>query len=338
VAAKRRHLIPLVLAFVLGPGSLSAAQETKLEAVTLAVPTVSLTFTTDYVAEDLGLFARHGIAVKTIEISGVGTLNAVISGSTDFGQTSAVSLTRAAARGQRMIAFIETIDRPVVQIVLRRELAAAAGFDAAAPLARRALVLRGHTIAVEGINSIVHAYLRLVARRADYDPEEIRIAVMQPDNMIAAFAAGQIDGFAMSPPWPQKPVLEGSAVMIASGPDGDPADMWPFASSIVVTRPETCKTRRSTCEAMGQAFAEAVAFMHAHPAETLALMKKRFAMLDENLLAAALAAIVKISPSPPAPTKAGMENAELFNIDAGLLRPAEKLKAYDDLYTDAFVR
>ena len=28
---------------------------------------------------------------------------------------------------------------------------------------------------------------------------------MQPPNMEAAFEAHQIDGFAMSPPWPEKP-------------------------------------------------------------------------------------------------------------------------------------
>ena len=31
----------------------------------------------------------------------------------------------------------------------------------------------------------------------------------------------QVDGFAMSMPWPLQPVLEGSAVVIASGSDGD---------------------------------------------------------------------------------------------------------------------
>jgi NitT/TauT family transport system substrate-binding protein len=37
-------------------------------------------------------------------------------------------------------------------------------------------------------------------------------------------------------------------------------------------------------------------------------------------------------------TQAGLENAELFNIQAGLLKPEEKLKSYDGLFTDAYVR
>ena len=37
-------------------------------------------------------------------------------------------------------------------------------------------------------------------------------------------------------------------------------------------------------------------------------------------------------------TKADLENAELYNIGAGLLKPEEKLKSYDGLYTDEYVK
>ena len=56
------------------------------------------------------------------------------------------------------------------------------------------------------------------------NPDEIRIAPMAPNSAMAAFQTRQIDGFAMSMPWPLQPVLEGSAVVIASGSDGDPPD------------------------------------------------------------------------------------------------------------------
>jgi NitT/TauT family transport system substrate-binding protein len=37
-------------------------------------------------------------------------------------------------------------------------------------------------------------------------------------------------------------------------------------------------------------------------------------------------------------SKKGMENAELFNIEAGLMKPEEKLASYDGLSTDEFVK
>src|SRR5256885_3903220 len=73
------------------------AEEAKLADVVLANPANSLSFSAAYVAEDLGIFARHGLHVKIIELPGVGAINGVISGSVDFAQPSSLSLTRAAA-------------------------------------------------------------------------------------------------------------------------------------------------------------------------------------------------------------------------------------------------
>jgi ABC-type nitrate/sulfonate/bicarbonate transport system substrate-binding protein len=314
------------------------AQQGKLEEGIMAVPVVGLAFSLGYLADDLNLWEKHGVKMKTVEISGIGAMNSVISGSTDFTQSSGSAITRAAARGQRLVAIVATIDKPSVQVVLRKDLATAAGFDPKAPLEKRALALRGRTIAVDAINSIIHAYVRFIAKRAGFDPEEIRIAVLQPPNMLAALQAKQIDGFAMAPPWVQKPVIDGDATMIVSGPDGDPADLTPFTNTAVATKPETCVKRKALCEGVGQTFREAVGIMLDRPNDALALLKKRFAQLDERQLRAAFEDIRKITPRSLIVSKAGLENAERFNVEAGLLKPEEKLTSYDDLFTDQFVR
>ncbi len=221
---------------------------------------------------------------------------------------------------------------------MRKEIASAAGFDPKAPLEQRVQLMRGHTIAVDSINSVIHAYVLLLARRAGYNPDEIRIAPMAPNSAIAAFQTRQVDGFAMSMPWPLQPVLEGSAVVIASGSDGDPPDMYPFGHNVFVAKPETCERRKSACTKLGKAMVEAINTMLDRPAEALVVLEKRFAAFDAKLLAAGFAEIRKGAPRPPAITKADLENAELYNIGAGLLKPEEKLKSYDGLYTDEYVR
>src|SRR5207244_12846409 len=142
--------------------------------------------------------------------------------------------------------------------------------------------------AVDAANSLIHAYVRFLARRAGFNPEEIRIAVLQPPNMLVALQTKQIDGFAMAPPWARKPVLDGEAVLIASGPDGDPADLAPFVNTAVAAKPETCEKRKALCEGVARTFREAVGIVLDRPAEALALLKKRFAQLDERPLAAAI--------------------------------------------------
>jgi NitT/TauT family transport system substrate-binding protein len=319
----------------------SAHAQEAAENVVLAVPNVALTFAPGYLAEDWGLFAKQGLNVKSVVITGIGSANAVISGSADFAEISGATLARAAARGQRMLGIVSTLNRPTIQIVLRKELAQgldSKGFDPKAPLDKRVQLLRGRTIAVDSINSVIHAYVLLLARRAGVSPDEIRIAPMAPTNAMAAYQTKQIDGFAMSMPWPLQPVLEGSAIVIASGSDGDPADMHPFGHNVFVAKPETCERRKSACVKLGKAMVEAIDSMLDRPDEALALLKKRFSSFDETLLAAGLAEIRKGTPRPPVVTKADLENAELYNIGAGLLKPEEKLKSYDGLYTDEYVK
>jgi NitT/TauT family transport system substrate-binding protein len=333
---RARRLPVVIAACILVAAAPVRAQSAKLQDITLALPAFSLSFSAEYLAEDMGLYEKHGLKAKVVELPGVGAINGVISGSADFAISSSISLTRAAARGQRLLAIAETTDRVIVQISLRKEFAK--GFDPAAPLEKRALFLRGRTIAVDSISSLIHAYVLMLAKRSGIGNDEIHIAVMQPANMIAALDVKQIDGFAMSPPWPLKPVLEGTAVMIASGPDGDPPDLVPFANNVLVTRPDTCEKRKAVCEGVGRAFAEAAAFLKDHPAEALAIVKKRFSKLDDKLLEASFEVIRKITPKELVVSKEGIENSEIFNIDAGLMKPDEKLKSYDGLYTNQFVR
>src|SRR5262245_37937156 len=328
-------LIPIALATI-ALAAPSAAQTTKVEDGVMAVPVVGLAFSLGYLADDLSLWEKHGVRIKTVQISGIGAMNAVIAGSADFTQSSGSAVTRAAARGQKLIGIVGTLNRPSVQIVLRKDLAT--GFDPKAPIEQRVRALRGRTIAVDAINSVIHGYVRYLAKRAGFDPEEIRIAVLQPPNMLAALQTKQVDGFAMAPPWVQKPLLDGEAVMVASGPDGDPAELAPFASTLVATKPDTCTKRKALCEGVGHAFREAASVMLDRPNEALALLKKRFPQFDDRQLAVAFEDIRKITPRDLRLSAEAFEKAERFNVEAGLLKPDETLKSYDGYFTDQFVK
>src|SRR5499426_4348254 len=163
--------MPSTLALIAALATMpAAAQQPKIEEGIMAVPVVSLSFSLGYLADDLNLWEKYGVRIKTVQISGIGAMNAVIAGSADFTQSSGSAVTRAAARGQKLLGIVGTINRPSVQIILRKDLAT--GFDPKEPLAQRVAALRGRTIAVDAINSVIHAYLRYVTKRAGFDPEE----------------------------------------------------------------------------------------------------------------------------------------------------------------------
>src|SRR6195256_6325813 len=177
----------IAIAVVLLSASIAPLHAQSDEEIILADPAFSLTFAAGYIASDLNLWGKHGIKVKTVAITGIGAINSVISGSAQFAQASASSFGRASARGQKLIAIATTIDRPFAQIVLRKDIAAAGGYDAKAPLGKRGALLKGHTIAVDSINSMIHAYVRLIAARGGINPDDIRVAPMAPNSMLAAF-------------------------------------------------------------------------------------------------------------------------------------------------------
>lgn len=310
----------------------AVAQETA----TMALPVLSLTFSASYVAEDFGLWAKEGLNVKVVNIAGIGALNSVIAGSSEFANTTAGSFTRAAARGQKMLALANTLDRPMMEVVLRKD---AGNIDPSAPIEQRAKALRGKTIAVDSINSITHGYLRIVAMKANLDPEkDIIVTPMQPPNMMAGMKSKSIDGFAMSQPWTLSVVLDGSAAVVASSPRGDLPELVPFGYNLIVTRPEVCEKRRSLCEKMGKGLAAAAKMIHEQPDEVIAKLQKRFEKLDKETLAAAFKLIQAATPKVPAITKVGLANAEHYNVLSGLIPANEMVTNLDELFTTEFVR
>lgn len=320
--------------------SFTAAQPARAQLMesSTAIPVFSLGFMVEMYAQDMKLYEKNGVNMKLLQINGLGSINALIAGSVDFAEPSGVSLTRAAARGQPLLAIVMFTNRLVTQVVLRKDVADAAGFDPKATLAKRAAILKGRTIAVDAINSVIDAYVGLLAKQAGFTRDDIHIAPMEPPAMIATLSTKQIDGFAMAVPWTQVPLVDGKAVLLASGPDGDTIGLDPFASTVVAAKPSTCETKPKLCEAVGRTFVEAVAGLHAHPVEAEALLKKRFPTLDDKVFHASFMTELEMTPSPPIPTAKAIENADNYNVAAGLMKPEEKLPSYDKLFTDKYVK
>ena len=125
------------LALLLAVAPAKAAEQ-KPEAATLAIPGLTLAFSLTFLAADLDLWQKHGVKIEVREVAGLGSINAAISGSVEFAEPSGLSLTRAAARGQKLLAIVETVDRPVTQLVVRNDIAARLRPQSAARAARAA--------------------------------------------------------------------------------------------------------------------------------------------------------------------------------------------------------
>jgi NitT/TauT family transport system substrate-binding protein len=326
-----------VAAFAAATAAASPARAAS-EQTSLAIPAYVVLFLAEYVAEDQHLWEQQELKVKVQFIAGVGAMNAVIAGSTDFSMSSGGSLTRAASHGQTLLAIANMGNQNGQYIVLRKDLADAAHFDPKAPLAERAKLLKGRTIGIDAVQSVVHSIVRVVAKAGGIDPESVIVAPMQPADTLGAFSRHAIDGFSAGPPWPQQVVTDGSAVIISDGAKGEPKEFSPIGSVMVVTRPQFCVEHRSICVKMGHAMKLAADFIHDHPQESLAILQKRYDKVDPAVLKASYEAVREMTPQPPVPEAAQMANAEGMNIAAGFMKPEDKLKSYDALFSAEYAR
>ena len=304
----------------------------------MALPAATLTFSAPFIAEDAGFYKKEGLKVSHRTIVGVGAVNAVIAGSADFTVGTGPVFLRAASQGQRLYAIANLIDKPLVELVLRKDVADAAGVGEGTPLAARAKALRGKTIGIQGVGSIVHAWQRLVANRGGLDIEkDVRIAPMDPSAMLAALQTKAVDGYATSLPFTTEAVVKGNAVMLASAVSDAP-DLLPFAYGLVYTRPDTCTKQREKCVRVARALAGATAFIADQPAAALDLLRKRFDKMDAAVLAAAWQVVSAAHARDVRVTVPGLEHSQQVSLEAKLLEPKDALAKFDGLYTDEFVR
>jgi NitT/TauT family transport system substrate-binding protein len=306
--------------------------------VIVALPSQTLTFASAFIAEEAGLYKQEGLRVSHRFLVGVAAPNAVIAGSADFTIGTGPVFLRAAAKGQRMLAIANLIDRPLVELVLRKDVAEAAKITPAMPLPERAKVLAGKTIGIQGVGSIIHAWERLVVSRAGLDVEkDVRIAPMDPPAMLPALDNKAIDGYATSLPFTTQAVVKGSAMMLASA-TVDAPDLLPFAYGLVYTRPETCTQHPDKCKRLVRALAAANKLIVEKPDAALGLLRKRFDKMDPAVLGAAWQVVAQAHARDIAVQVAGLDHSQKVSLEAKLLDPKEALASFDGLSSSDYLR
>jgi len=137
---------------------------------------------------------------------------------------------------------------------LRKDVAEAAGITDKTPFHERAKALRGKTIGIQGVGSIVHAWEAVGSLTAAVSTSRrtSAIAPMDPPGMLAALQTKALDGYATSLPYTTEAVIRGNAVMLASAVRDAP-DLLPFAYGLVYTKPDTCTKAREEMRARGRA-------------------------------------------------------------------------------------
>lgn len=334
-----RRALKFWMAVILGVSFLPLAGEAQpTKNIVLALPTTTLTFTAAFIAQDASYFKEEGFTVSEPILIGVASTNAVINGAADFTIGTGPVFLRAAAHGQRLLAIANIMDRPNIELVLRKDVYERLKFNDTMSLAERGKLLKGLTIAIQGVGSIVHAWPRLIAARGGLDPEvDMRIAPMEPPSMLPALETKAVDGYATSLPYTTAAVLKGVGVMVASAPRGAAPDILPFAGGLVYAKPETCRADADKCRRFVHALARAVTLIRDKPAQALDIVRGRFKEMDPALLDSAWAVVSQAYAKDIRPSPLIFENSEKVNIEAKLLDPKDRVTSFDGLFTDQYI-
>jgi NitT/TauT family transport system substrate-binding protein len=314
------------------------ADPAATEHATLAIPAVNLAFIDTYVAEDEGFWKTEGLEVTVQTIAGIGATNAVISGSLDFAFASGPTVTRANAKGQKLVALATTIDQADEDIIVRKEIADAAHFDPMAPLSVRGKVLKGLTIATGGAATIPDVVLKVVAKEAGLALDDVTTAPMAPTEFMAAFQHKSISGFVSGPPFAQIAIVDGTGVMVSDTTKGEPNEYSPVSSALLLARASFCPEHHSICVKLVHGIAAASGFVHDHPEETLAVMKRHFGAYADPVLKASYQALRPMMPVPPITTPQELENGDRLDIASGFMNSSDTLADYAAIIDNQFAK
>jgi ABC-type nitrate/sulfonate/bicarbonate transport system substrate-binding protein len=329
-----KHIAAVVVALAAASPALAQQEEASI-----ALPAISVNFSPNYIAEDRGFWRDAGINVKLTQLGGIQAMNAMLSGSVEFSNSSVATIIRANIRGQKVLAIGTALDGIMQEIVLGTKHAQAAGVTETSPIEKRAQALKGKKLSVDSPNTLPHAMIRYFARKGGLDPErDITIASMQPEAAIAALKSGAIDGVAGGMPQTVQAVHDGHGILLASGVRGDFPELLPITNNMIVTRPDTCEKRPSACEKLMQGYSKAAAFMHEKPEESVAILKKKMSGMDDAVLRESFTRLLKWTPKSTKINEAVFANSQDFMVAGGMLKAEEKLSSFKDIYSNKFAK
>jgi ABC-type nitrate/sulfonate/bicarbonate transport system substrate-binding protein len=131
------------------------------------------------------------------------------------------------------------------------------------------------------------------------------------------------------------------AVVLADGTMANPVDppwLSHIDANVILVRKQTCTDHRSLCEKMGKAMVQAAAYIHQHADETKKILAKRLNITDADVLEKTYEVTVAATALSPALEAKALETADQLNVEAGFLPADQKLKSYDGIFTNEFVK
>lgn len=296
----------------------AAAESVKIGTASTSAGTLSL-----WIAQEQGIFKKHGIQAQIVVIRGGPTLvSSLLAGELDAGYTTGVSFLGAAAQG---------IDAKMLTCISDRVNWKLIGV----PQIKQAQDLRGKKIGVQSIVGTTWMNSMLALEQLGLDPTRDKIAILptgDPATMAHALESGRIDAAVLDPVSSRPLVAKGFPVLV----DLLKAKVVFPGLGLGVLRSYVDR-RAPALEKVVAAFTESLAFVQkpANKQVVLKSMMKNMRLSDPAAAEQGYQDEVVMLNRKPYPTLEGMRNAQRL---MALQNPKIGALKIEDLVDPRFVR
>jgi NitT/TauT family transport system substrate-binding protein len=259
----RMHVVAAALAVALplaaGPASAAAPALTHLKMLYQPISG----FIAGYVAEEQGIFAKHGLDVTFIATQSSGNNPpALVSGSVEVAGPTVPTVLEANDAGLDLVIFAGSTVYPLPgDAFLARP---AAHIEKPADLV-------GKTVGVPGLGALLDFMLRRNLKENGVDPSKVRFVELGFPQAADALRSGRIDAYPSETPFTARIEQSGAGVPVPNWFGKTPDDT---VTTVYAATRKWAEAHKDTVAAFRAALKEAYAYMATHKAETNAALAK----------------------------------------------------------------
>lgn len=290
-------------------------QAQAAESVKVALGTEGFVHMPLFVALDGGLFEKHGLDVELVKFKGGGAAaSGLASRSVEFCSCAIQNAINAKIKGADITLLGRMVGQYASNVVIRQEVADRLGLDANSTVEQRLAAFKGLRLAVSGAGGSADFLVRFLGQQAHLQSEK-DFTLLYLNNgaaMLAAFAQGKIDGFALSSPASDSAVIDQKGFTLLDMSEGMVAELDGYPSIALSARRQWAEDNPAIVKAFLAALGDATKLINEQPQQAMKAVRSRFDGVNDKVYAAAWESNRKSFPQTPYLTDADVERAIKF--------------------------
>ena len=241
--------------FLLFPHIAQAAE--VMQKIRVGLPSLALTYTPFYVAQEKGFLAKRALEAEYIQMNTGIQPQAVINGNINFFPSLSTGISAAVA-GLPLVVVLNFYNITPWMLVTSKDI-------------NKPQDLLGKKIAVSGIRTTGHQLMMAWFKKFEINEKEVGfIMTGGTSGSFATLASGQVAGAVLTPPFDDKAVTKGFKKFMLIG------DLLDIPTSGLITSRAEVANHRDRVQKTIAALFDAIAWIRANRSETATMIAEKF--------------------------------------------------------------